>query len=456
MRVVAIALFATAVGCAAGRPAPVDPADDLPAADAAMAREGDPAPAGPAPDGVGEVWEAPPAVRASRLAMVRQLVAASRGTEQLEARARLFDELDASPDPDARAEALTVAAALVAEPGFAALAQADAVLYGLGGALRRTGDAAHARAAWQRLVKEHPASRYVPAAIVALADLAFDDGDLAAATALYPRAFADPTVGAYARYKRGWCAFNLGDGAQALADFLDVARAGRDPLRTEALKDAVRVYAQIGDAAKAAAFFRAIDRDRLGEHLLRLGTTYLDVGKLRDARRVLADAQPLLDAAGACRAEAAIARAAWIDADRAATAAALAALAGRTLDPACADEAATLAVEVAGVVTLEARRLGRDRAAAIAAWATARTLAPAGPPRRAAAQALAELTSEDATAVGTAAAWAAAAEAAYEAAAAGVPGAVDAALGAWGRAVALDPGLAARAAAGRALLERLP
>lgn len=449
MRVLAIALFATAVGCGAGRPAPADPAADRPAPAAELA----PADVADAADAVGPV-----ALEISdrRLAMLRQLVAASQGAEQLEARARLFEQLDASPDPAARAEALTVAAALVAAPGFAALAQADAVLYGHGVALQRAGDRARARAAWQRLVQEHPTSRFVAPAIVALADLAFDDGDLATASALYPRAFTDPSVGAYARYKRGWCAFNLGDGAQALADFLDVARAGRAPLRAEALKDAVRVYAQIGDAAKAAAFFRAIDRDHVGEHLLRLGQSYLDVGKLPEARRALTDAQPLLDAAGACRAEATLARAAWFAADRAAAAAALAALVGRNPDPVCADDAAALAREVAGTLTVEARRLGGDRAAAIAAWATARALAPAGPQRTDAAQALAEVASEHATAVGTAAAWAAAAEAEYEAAAAGVVGAVDAALGAWGRAVALDPGLASRAAAGRALLERLP
>ncbi|MBK7078561.1 MAG: hypothetical protein IPH44_40480 [Myxococcales bacterium] len=458
MRVLAIALFATAVGCAHARPAPSDPAADLTAADAEMDRSDgdDGVVAAPGPDGVGEVWQGGPAVIDRKLEMLRQLVAASRGTEQLAARARLFEQLDTSPDPAHRAEALTIAAALVAEPGFAALAQADAVLYGHGVALQRARDDAKARAAWQRLVEVYPRSRWVPSAIVALADLAFNDGDLAAATALYPRAFADPMVGAYARYKRGWCAFNLGDGEQALADFLDVARAGRDPLRAEALKDAVRVYAQVGDAAKAAPFFRAIDRDHLGEHLLRLGETYLDVGKLREARRALADAQPLLDAAGACRAEAAIARAAWIAADRAGAAASLAALAGRNPDPACADAAAALASEVARALTVEARRLAGDRAAALAAWAVARTLASAGPRRADTAQALAEVASEHATAVGTAAAWAAAAEAEYEAAAAGVAGAVDAALGAWGRAVALDPGLASRAAAGRALLERLP
>jgi hypothetical protein len=286
-----------------------------------------------------------------------------------------------------------------------------------------------------------------------LADLAFNDG-AAAATAVDPRAFADPMVAAYARYKRGWCAFIIGDGEQALADFLEVARAGRDPLRAEALKDAVRVYAQVGDAAKAAPFFRAIDRDHLGEHLLRLGET--SASAAGEARRALADDLPLLDAAGACRAEAAIARAAWIAADRAGAAASLAALAGRNPDPACADAAAALASEVARALTVEARRLAGDRAAAIAAWAVARTLAPAGPRRADTAQALAEVASEHATAVGTAAAWAAAAEAEYEAAAAGVAGAVDAALGAWGRGVALDPGLATRAAAGRALLERLP
>ena len=139
MRVLAIALFATAVGCAHARPAPSDPAADLTAADAEMDRSDgdDGVVAAPGPDGVGEVWQGGPAVIDRKLEMLRQLVAASRGTEQLAARARLFEQLDASPDPAHRAEALTVAAALVAEPGFAALAQADAVLYGHAGAAAR-------------------------------------------------------------------------------------------------------------------------------------------------------------------------------------------------------------------------------------------------------------------------------------------------------------------------------
>ena len=444
MRALVIAVCAS-VACARPRPASVEsrPASvESPPADAVMAPD-DRA----AGDAAGDE---------ARVAMLRALVAASRGADQLDARARLFEQLAASAQPADQVEALAIAAALVAAPGFAALPQADAVLYGHGAALARAGDGVGARGAWRRLVADYPASRWVPPAIVELADQAFAAGDLNTATALYPRAFADPAVGVYARYKRGWCAYNLGDGAQALADFLDVARTARDPLRTAALKDLVRAYADVGDVAKAAAFFRVIDRAHVGAHQLRLGQHYLDIGKLREARRALTDAQPLLAAADACRAEATLARAAWLGGDRSATAAALTGLVARGPDPTCADVAAPLAREVAIALTADARRRVGDRAAAIAAWGTARALAPAGAPRADAAQALAEVAAEHATAVGTAAAWAEAAEAAYEAAASGDAGAVDAALDAWRRAVALDPGLAARAAAGRALLERLP
>ncbi|MBK9035259.1 MAG: hypothetical protein IPL61_29060 [Myxococcales bacterium] len=455
MRLLAIA--ALAAGCATGARGPgrARAGDDLPPPGARIAAEGTASGlvAGSAGDGVGEVWRSPAVIERKR-EMLRAAIELSDGRDRLELRIQLFELLVDPSAGDRGAEALALGAALLAEPGFAAVATADQVLAEYAEALRRGQRAGDVPAIWRRLIRDYPRSRWAGTASVALGDDAFAANDLTTAGAMYERALGDPLVGAYARYKRAWVAWNRGDLEAALADFVEVARVGREPLRREALKDVVRAFAEVGSPAQAEAFFRALDRAGTPTMLLRLAAHYADVGKDRDAAATYALAQPQLDDAGACRAQVGLAAAVWRSGDRAQATAALAALQWRRVDPACADEAAALAKTVAQVLTREVRALRSDPTDAIAAWIVVRTLAPAGPRRRDAATAAATLAHEHATAAATALAWAAAADASYEAAVAGDAAAGDAALDAWRQAVALDPALAGRAAAGRALLER--
>jgi hypothetical protein len=173
MRALVIAVCAS-VACARPRPASVEsrPASvEAPPADAVMAPD-DRA----AGDAAGDE---------ARVAMLRALVAASRGADQLDARARLFEQLAASAQPADQVEALAIAAALVAAPGFAALAQ-PAMGWGR----------ARAAAAGRRL----SASRWVPPATSSW-PIRPAMSDLNTATALYPR-LADPAVGVRALPKR--------------------------------------------------------------------------------------------------------------------------------------------------------------------------------------------------------------------------------------------------------------
>lgn len=399
----------------------------------------------------------PPAATAAKLRMLRELIASTEGTEQLEIRAHVLELLTGSDDAAVRAEAVTEGAALVAAPGFAQLAVADRVLATFADALSAARRPAEATAVWRRLIKDYPQSRWVAAAYVALGDAAFEDRDLVAARAMYDRALTDPMVGAYARYKRGWTSFNLGATADALSDFLIVVRTAREPLRKSARADVVRAYAEVGDPAKAVAFFRGIDATDAGTMVLRLGDLYLDQGKLREAVAVYAAAAPLVDAAGGCHALVGTARAAWWQADRAGAEAALTAVVNRGPDPACAANAVELAIAVAEALAADARRTRSGLDPALAAWQRARALVGAGPQRRDVAERTARLAAERAAAIGTGAAWADAADAAADAHAVAADDAATLrwgreALDAWQRAVTLDPTLAPRAEAGRAQL----
>ncbi len=283
------------VGCGGVRSAP--PAPPAPPAS--------PTPPAPAPD----VGAAAPD-RGPRVEVLRALAADSRGDEQLDVQHALFFQLAMRDDDVARAEALAVLEAMAANPAFATWPRADIALYDLGARRAQARDRAGARVAWRRLIADHPVSNRVPDAHLALADAAFEDGDLAAARAEYQAVLRTPAAdGAlYARYKLGWVELNLGDQPAALAAFLAVARAADQPLRGEAIKDVVRVYAAIGDPAAAPAFFDALDRGRGPALTLRLAEACLDVGRLGEAAVALRVAIPLLDVDGACRAAGVVGR----------------------------------------------------------------------------------------------------------------------------------------------------
>jgi len=92
-----------------------------------------------------------------------------------------------------------------------------------------------------------PQSRYLPDALVLYGDHLFEAGEPKAAQRLYERVTSgtNTKLGAYARYKRAWCAFNLGNFKDALSLFVKVAvEAGDPPVVNAARGDAVRALAR--------------------------------------------------------------------------------------------------------------------------------------------------------------------------------------------------------------------
>jgi TolA-binding protein len=176
---------------------------------------------------------------------------------------------------------------------FASYPKMDEALFSTAQLLREAKKDEAARTFFKRLIKDHPTSRYVPDGLLAFGDDAFERHDLETALALYDKVVqhADSPLAEYARYKIGWCRFNLADFKGALDAFvtvIDHARhgqsAGRLALEREARKDVVRAFAQVGAADRAWPFFQRLGG---GERMLeQLAELYDTEGRFLDAIRL--------------------------------------------------------------------------------------------------------------------------------------------------------------------------
>lgn len=175
--------------------------------------------------------------------------------------------------------------ALLASPTAAAYPRMDAALFSFAYALRTGGYARDARAVYDKLIVDYPASRYVVEAYYALGDDAFEAGQLADAETRYTKVtqFPKSSVYWYARYKLGWIQLNRKAPADALETFFAVAQgtraAGQAALHRAALHDFVRAYAEVGKADKALAAFRRVDGPGALTMLGALADFYVGQGK---------------------------------------------------------------------------------------------------------------------------------------------------------------------------------
>ncbi len=191
---------------------------------------------------------------------------------------------------EARQQAVRVLAQLAGDhPSYA---HADEALYALAYHLERMDDRARARQAYQRLIRDYSASRYVPHAYLAFAEHAFDEGRLDDARELYGRVLAYPPehnpVYAYARYKLAWVQYNGGrfqEALEELARVIEHVRSHPDTsdgpsLARQARREIVLPYAHVGRPDRALAFFRRVadDEDDALAMLERLGELYFDEG----------------------------------------------------------------------------------------------------------------------------------------------------------------------------------
>lgn len=201
---------------------------------------------------------------------------------------------------DAHAEALCVdgrVSPCVLRNDVIARPALDVALHELAWLLETARRPAESVAVYALLLRERPRSRWAPHAHLALAESHFLAAALPTARAHYEQVLQgdDASLRDYARYKLGWVAFNELEYAAAFALFVRVANEGEPMLRREALRDAVRTYAQFGAAHEAASTFAALDRTRTTWMLERLAQHYEEDGKAAEALVVL-DVLDALDA----------------------------------------------------------------------------------------------------------------------------------------------------------------
>ncbi|HEY5937915.1 MAG TPA: tetratricopeptide repeat protein [Kofleriaceae bacterium] len=147
-----------------------------------------------------------------------------------------------------------------------------------------------ARAAYEKLLREHPRTRFAAEAHLALGDGDFEAKRLADAAGHYRLVLKLPKSSAYwyAMYKLGWVELEQNHTQSALELFFQVAQGTqRTPEYTllfrAAKKDFVRAYATIGKADKALQAFLRVDAADAHGMLEILGDLYLDQGKSEPA-----------------------------------------------------------------------------------------------------------------------------------------------------------------------------
>lgn len=224
-------------------------------------------------------------------------LAATRGPQRLPILDRLVDAIAARAYADPtntqrRAAVYAASTQLLAEPGFAQYARADLALARHAELEQAANRTTEAIATWGRLISDWPRSARLPDAYVALADRAFEAGDLVKARQGYARAIeiadkaSNPRVSMFARYKLGWVAFNESKFLDAKQQWEAVAASNELPLRKQALRDLPRVYAQAMPPDKVVEYFERVDKPTALERIRDVAELYADFGKGAQARQL--------------------------------------------------------------------------------------------------------------------------------------------------------------------------
>ncbi|MFI5288106.1 MAG: tol-pal system YbgF family protein, partial [Polyangia bacterium] len=178
----------------------------------------------------------------------------------------------------------------------------DEVLFDLAYLLQQVKKEDAARKFFKQLIKDYPKSKFIPDAFLSFGEYFFDQKDIENALKFYDRVMQYPEsrVFGYAKYKEGWCYYNLGDFKQALATFVSVVelsqkgggtaheRSNRLALAKEAKKDIVRAYARVPGAnpEKAWPFFQRTGGQYAMTMMEQLGELYNGQGMFPQSIKV--------------------------------------------------------------------------------------------------------------------------------------------------------------------------
>ena len=174
----------------------------------------------------------------------------------------------------------------------------DEVIYYLGKGALKEGKAKKDRTLQKegadylnRLVQDHPKSRFIPEAYLALAEYYFENNNLYYAKVNYEKIinnFPKSAMYNYALYKLGWVYFNLREFDQAIETFKKVvAQVSKESgkgiieFRNQALNDLVVTYAEIDDGWIHARdyFLKVLPEDQAYKKLRALADLYVGQDK---------------------------------------------------------------------------------------------------------------------------------------------------------------------------------
>ncbi|MEN0057961.1 MAG: tetratricopeptide repeat protein [Bdellovibrio sp.] len=165
------------------------------------------------------------------------------------------------------------------------------------------GDANKGAAYYEQLTRSYPNSPFVGEAHFALAEYHFENERWAPAYKEYAFLIKERKhrLHTFALYKGAWCLFRLGKGAQAMNYLEFIIKAGkaetgsqvaglktvnRNRLEGEALRDIVIFYAESGDPARAASYFKDLVGADSNSYLERLAYQYSDRGNKEASRDI--------------------------------------------------------------------------------------------------------------------------------------------------------------------------
>lgn len=167
---------------------------------------------------------------------------------------------------------------------------------------------------YDRLTREYKGSPYVSESNFALGEYYFENSDWKNALKYYQAVVANRRARLYtfALYKTGWCQYRLGQIKPAISALETVVKVSRQKgavdedgrgkavnkirLASEALKDLIIFYAEVGDPRGAESYFAEMAGEKLVFSLLeKLAYRYSDLGKREASRftfRRLLDMRP--------------------------------------------------------------------------------------------------------------------------------------------------------------------
>ena len=181
----------------------------------------------------------------------------------------------------------------------------DEVLFNLAYNMQDTGRPRDAVIMYLRLIKEHPGSRFVPDAYLQMGEYFFNDekdADVFKAQRAYSKAYelGDARVKPFALYKLAWCDYNMaqfGEAQAKLQQVVALAESGagdRVQLKSEALRDMIRTFTELGQVDPAISYYQA-HTDDAGRWVSALGNSFFGSGNNEAAIqtfRWLIDADP--------------------------------------------------------------------------------------------------------------------------------------------------------------------